>query len=58
VRMGCMLGFVEFFPFFQIGRRPWAFMGPVGLTRVCVFQNDFSTPTMVSLIVVPDTTNP
>ena len=29
VRMGRMLGFVESFPFFQIGRRPWAFVGSV-----------------------------
>ena len=29
VRMGRMLGFFEFFPFFQIGRRPWVFVGPV-----------------------------
>ena len=38
VRMGRMLGFFEFFPFFQIGRRPWAFAGPVALTCVCVFK--------------------
>ena len=54
VRMGRMLGFFESFTFFQIGRRPWAFVGPIALTLVCVFQNDFSTPTRVSLIVVPD----
>ena len=29
-------------------------MGPVALTRVCVFQIDFNTPIRVSLIVVPD----
>ena len=29
VRMGRMLGFFETFPFFQTGRRPWAFVGPV-----------------------------
>ena len=29
VRMGRMLGFFEFFPFFQIGKRPWAFVGSV-----------------------------
>ena len=29
VRMGRMLGFFESFPFFQIGRRPWAFVGSV-----------------------------
>ena len=27
VRMGRMLGFFESFPFFQIGRRPWASVG-------------------------------
>ena len=37
VRVGRMLGFVESFPFFQIGRRPWAFVSPAALTRVCVF---------------------
>ena len=26
VRMGRMLGFFESFPFFQIGRRPWAWL--------------------------------
>ena len=52
--MGRMLGFFEFFPFFQIGRRPWAFVGPVALTRVCVFQSDLSTPIRVSLIMLPD----
>jgi len=29
VRMGRMLGFFDSFPFFQIGRRPWAFVGSV-----------------------------
>jgi hypothetical protein len=29
VRMGRMLGFFESFPFFQIGRRLWAFVGLV-----------------------------
>ena len=29
VRMGRMLGFFEPFPFFQIGRRPWAFVGSI-----------------------------
>ena len=29
VRMGRMLGFFESFTFFRIGRRPWAFAGPV-----------------------------
>ena len=37
-RMGHMLGFFESFTFLQIGRRPWAFAGPVALTRVCVFR--------------------
>ena len=54
MRMGRMLGFFESFPFFQIGRRPWAFVDSVGLTCVCVFQGDLSTPIRVSLIVVPD----
>ena len=27
--MGRVLGFIESFPFFQIGRRPWAFVGSV-----------------------------
>ena len=38
VRIGRMLAFFESFPFFQIGRRPWAFVGPVTLTRVCVLK--------------------
>ena len=54
VRMGRMLGFFKSFTFFQIGRRLWAFVGPVALTRVCVFQSDFSITIRVSLIVVPD----
>ena len=37
MRTGRMLSFFESFPFFQIGRRLWAFVGPVTLTRVCVF---------------------
>jgi len=36
VRMGCMLGFFEPFTFFQIGRKPWAFAGPVALIYVFV----------------------
>ena len=36
-RMGRMLGFFEFFPFFHIERRPWAFVGPIALTCVYVF---------------------
>ena len=54
MRMGRMLGFFESFTFLRIGRRPWAFVGPVALTCVCVFQRDLSTPVRVSLIVVPD----
>ena len=53
-RMGHMLGFFESFPFFQIGRRPWAFVGPVALTCVCVFKSGLSTPIRVSLFVAPD----
>ena len=52
--MGHMLGSFESFTFFRVGRRPWAFAGPVALTCVCVFQGDLSTPIRVSLIVVPD----
>ena len=29
LQMGHMLGFFESFPFFQIGRWLWAFVGPV-----------------------------
>ena len=54
VRMDRTLGFFESFAFFQIGRRHWAFVGPVALTSVCIFQSDFSIPIRVSLIVVPD----
>ena len=54
VRMGRVLGSFESFPFIHIGRRPWAFVGPVALTCVCVFQNDLSTLIRGSLIVVPD----
>ena len=53
--VGRVLGFFESFPFFQIGRKPWAFVGPVALTHVCVFWSDLRTPIRVSLIVVPDT---
>jgi len=52
--MGRMLGFFESFPFFRIGSRPWAFVGPVALTCVCVFESGLSTPIRVSLIVAPD----
>jgi len=36
VRMGRTLGFFESFPFFRMGRRPWAFVGPVAL--MCVLR--------------------
>ena len=54
VRTGHMLGFFESFPFFRIGSRPWAFVGPVAFTGVCVFKSGLSTPIRVSLIVIPD----
>ena len=38
MRMGRTLGFFESFPFFQIGRRSWAFVGPTALTGVCIFK--------------------
>ena len=38
MRMGRALGSFESFPFFRMGSRPWAFMGPVALTGVCVFK--------------------
>ena len=38
VSVGRVLGFFESFPFFQIGGRPWAFVGPVALTGVCVLK--------------------
>ena len=38
MRMGRTLGFIESFPFFQIGGRPWAFVGPVALTCFCVLK--------------------
>ena len=38
MRMGRTLGFFESFAFFQVGRRPWAFVGPVALTGVCVLK--------------------
>ena len=38
MRMGRMLGFFESFPFFRMGSRPWAFVGPVALTSVCVLK--------------------
>ena len=37
MRMGRTLDFFESFPFFRMGRRPWAFVGPVALTGVCIF---------------------
>ena len=44
--MGRMLSFFESFPFFLVGRRPWAFVGPVAYHVFAFFR--------VSLIVVPD----
>ena len=38
VRMGRMLGFFESFPFFRIGRRPWAFVGPVAYHVFAFFR--------------------
>ena len=37
MRMGRTLDFFESFPFFRMGSRLWAFVGPVALTGVCVF---------------------
>ena len=54
--MGRMLGFIESFPSFRMGSRPWAFVGPVDFTGVCVFKSGLSTPIRVSLIVAPDST--
>jgi len=36
--MGRMLGFFESFPFFRIGSRPWAIVGPVALTGIRVLK--------------------
>jgi hypothetical protein len=36
--MGRKLGFFESFAFFQVGRRPRAFVGPVALTCVLRFK--------------------
>ena len=52
--MGRMLGFFESFLFSWMGSRPWAFVGLVAFTGVCVFKSGLSTPIRVSLIVVPD----
>ena len=38
VSVGHVLGFFESFPFFRIGRRPWAFVGPVALTCFSVLK--------------------
>ena len=38
IRMGRTLGFFESFPFFRMGRRPWAFVGPVALACVLRFK--------------------
>ena len=37
-RWAACLGFFESFPFFQIGGRPWAFVGPVALTCVYILK--------------------
>ena len=37
MRMGRTLDFFESFPFFRVGSRPWAFVGPVVLTWVLCF---------------------
>ena len=55
VRIGRILGFFESSPFSQVGRRSWAFVGPVALTCALRFYGDLNTPIRVSLIVVPDT---
>ena len=52
--MGRMLGFFESFLFSRMGSRPWAFVGPVAFTGVCVLKSGLSTPIRVSLIVIPD----
>ena len=52
--MGRMLGFFESLPFFRMGGRSWAFVGPVILTGVLCFWSDLSIPIRVSLIVAPD----
>ena len=54
VCVGRVLGFLEFFPFFQDGRRPWAHVGPVCVTHVFRFSGGSSPPIRLSLIVVPD----
>ena len=38
VYVGRVLCFFEFFPFFQIRRRPWAFMGPIALIMCLRFR--------------------
>ena len=38
VRMGRKLGFFESFAFFQVGRRPRAFVGPVALIMCLRFK--------------------
>jgi len=52
--MGRTLGFFESVPFFRMGSRPWALVGSIVLSGVCVFKGGLSTPIRVSLIVVPD----
>ena len=55
MRMGRMLGFFESFPFLFRRSRPWAFVGSVVLSGVCVFKSGLSSTIGVSLIVAPDT---
>ena len=43
-RWAACLGFFKSFPFFQIGRRPWAFLGPIALIMCLHFR----------VILVPD----
>ena len=38
LQMGRMLGFFESFPFFRIGRRPWAFVGSVAYHVFAFFR--------------------
>jgi len=49
-------GWASLTPFLSsgFGRRLGAFVGPVALTCVCVFESGLSTPIRVSLIVAPD----
>ena len=51
--VGRVLGFFESFPFFQLGRWLWGFVGPVA-QHVFAFYGDFSPLIRVPLIMVPD----